>query len=81
MSDNGITSIVFLPVCKGCFNIIWQTVDCEERTGIMCGIPRTIGAEYDITPNRCPHCGRYINSVVILTKLPFNSSKYIMEER
>lgn len=77
MSDNGITSIVFLPVCSKCLDLIWQTVDCEKRIGIVCGIPRTIGDEYGITPNKCPHCGRYINSVVIPTKLPFNGSEYM----
>lgn len=77
MSDNGLTSIVFLPVCKECLNIIWQTVDCKKRTEIACGIPRTIGDEYDITPNKCPHCGRFVNSIVIPTKLPFNGSEYM----
>lgn len=77
MLNNGITSIAFLPVCSECLNIIWQTVDCEERTGIVCDIPCTIDNEYDITPNNCPHCGRFINSIVIPTKLPFNSSEYM----
>ena len=76
MPDNGITSIVFLPVCSKCLNIIWQTVDCKKRTGIVRGILRTMGDEYDITPNKCPHCGRFINSIVIPTTTPFNSSKY-----
>lgn len=77
MSDNETTSIVFLPVCKKCLNIIWQTVNCEERTGIICGIPRIAGAEYDIEPQKCPHCGRFIDNISIPTKLPFNSSKYL----
>ena len=77
MSDYGIASIVFLPVCSKCLNIIWQEVDYEKRIGIMGGVPRIIGDEYDITPNKCPHCGMFINSIVIPTKLPFNSSEYI----
>ena len=75
MSDNGITSIVFLPVCSNCLNIIWQTVNYEERIGIVRGISCTIGD--GITPNKCPHCGRFIKSVVIPTKLPFNFSEYM----
>ena len=77
MTDNGIASIIFLPVCSKCLNIIWQTIDCKKRTGIVCGIPRTIGDEYDITPYKCPHCGRFIDSVEIPTKLPFNGSEYM----
>lgn len=77
MLDNGITSIVFLPVCSKCLNIIWQTVDCKARTGIECGRPRIIGEEYDLTPDKCPHCGWFINSIVIPTKLPFNGSEYM----
>ena len=69
MSDNGLTSIVFLPICKECLNIIWQTVDYEKHN--------ITGEEYDITPNKCPHCGRFIDSIVIPTKLPFNSSEYM----
>jgi hypothetical protein len=77
MSDNGITSIVFLPVCSKCLNIIWQTVDCEARTGIACGSPRIIGEKYDLTPEQCPHCRRFIDSITIPTKLPFNGSEYM----
>lgn len=77
MLDKGITSIVFLPVCSKCLNIIWQTVDFEVRTGIACGRPRLISEDYDLTPNKCPHCGRFINSITIPTKLPFNGSEYM----
>lgn len=74
MSNNEITSIVFLPVCKKCLNVIWQTVNCEERTEIACGTPRIA---YDIKPQKCPHCGRFIDNITIPTKLPFNSSRYL----
>ena len=77
MSDNGITSIVYLPVCSKCLNIIWRTVDCKKRIGIVFDIPRIMDDEYDITPNKCPHCGRFIDSIAIPTKLPFNGSEYM----
>ena len=72
MSDNGVTSIVFLPVCSNCLNIIWQTVNYEERIGIARGISCTIGD--DITPNKCPHCGsthidHYDRIIGYLTKI------------
>ena len=77
MGNNGITSIAFLPVCIKCRNIIWQTINCEKRTAIVCGIPRCIGDKYDIEPEKCPNCGRFINRIVIPTNLPFNGEQYI----
>lgn len=77
MSDNGITSIVFLPVCSKCLDIIWQEVDAPQSVGVIDGSPRLMGAKYDITPNECPHCGRFIDSIVIPTKLPFNGLEYM----
>ena len=77
MADNGITSIVFLPVCSKCLNIIWQTVDCENRMGIVREKPITFVDKHDIEPQKCPHCGRNIDSVTIPTKFPFNSFEYV----
>ena len=67
MSDNGITSIVFLPVCSNCLNIIWQTVDYEDCMGTVYGTPMAFVDKHNIRPGKCPHCGRFIESVVIPT--------------
>ena len=77
MSDNGIASIVFLPVCTKCLNIIWQTVNCEDYMDTVRGTPITFVDKHSIRPETCPHCGRFIDSVVIPTKLPFNGSEYV----
>ena len=77
MDEKGITSIMFLPVCKKCLNIIWQEVDCEQRPAIYSGKPRLrLVADYDIRPERCPHCNSWITSIEMPTKLPFDGTKY-----
>ena len=77
MPDNGITSIMFMPVCQNCLNIIWQIVDCEDHMGTVCGTPMTFVDKCIIRPEKCPHCGRFIDSIVIPAKLPFNSLEYM----
>ena len=73
MNNNEITQIIFLPVCKKCMNIIKTTVNCEQRTGIVCGRPQIIGSQYDIEPSQCPNCKALIDAIEIPTKLPFNT--------
>ena len=75
--DKDIVSIVFLPVCAKCFKIIWQEVDAPQSDGVIDGSPRLMGAKYDISPDTCPHCGAWFDSIKIPTKLPFNSYDYV----
>ena len=75
--DKEIASILFMPVCTKCLKIIFQTVDGQERYGSVCGRPQLIGAAYDITPEKCPHCGSFFNNITMPTKLPFNVTEHI----
>lgn len=75
--DKEIASIMFMPVCMKCLNIIWQEVDAPQSVGVIGGSPRLMGAKYDISPDKCPHCGALFNSIKIPTKLPFNSYDYV----
>ena len=75
--DKEIASILFMPVCTKCLKIIWQEIDGRQSVGIICGSPRLMGATYDISPDKCPHCGAWFNNITIPTKLPFNAYDYV----
>ena len=74
--DKEIASITFMPVCTKCWKIIWQEIDGRQSVGIVCGSPRLMYPTYDISPDKCPHCGTLFNNITIPTKLPFNSYDY-----
>lgn len=67
-----IASIMFMPVCTKCLKIIWQEVDAPQSVGVIGGSPKC-----DISPDKCPHCGTWFNSIKIPTKLPFNAHDYV----
>ena len=69
-TDYKVASIMFMPVCTKCLKIIWQEVDASQSIDF-------IGATYDISPNKCPHCGALFNSIEIPAKLPFNLYDYV----
>jgi len=75
--DKEIASIMFMPVCTKCWKIIRQKIDARQSVNIVCGSPRLIDETYDISPDRCPHCGALFNNITIPTKLPFNSCDYM----
>ena len=77
--DKKITSIMFLPVCTKCLKIIWQEVDMPKRVDIIGDSPKLMGAIYDISPDKCPHCGALFNYITIPTKLPFNAFDCIVD--
>lgn len=60
----GLTSIKFLPVCSNCLKIIWQTVDAKQDA---------VDMRWFFSPEKCPHCGNYIESITMPTKLPFDN--------
>jgi len=75
--DKEIASIMFMPVCTKCLNIIQQEVDAPQSVGVIGGSPRLMGAKYDISPDKCPYCGTWFNNIAIPTKLPFNAYDYV----
>lgn len=77
MKKNNHSSIVFLPVCRNCMNIIWNKVDCQQSVENACDNPKILGAHYDIYPARCPHCKAWIDAIVMPTKLPFDSTEHM----
>lgn len=75
--DKEIASIMFVPVCTKCWKIIWQEIDVQQRVSNICGSPGVMYATYDISPNKCPHCGALFDNVTIPTRLPFNAYDYV----
>ena len=75
--DKEITSILFMPVCTKCLKIIWQEIDGRQSVDIICGSPRLMSATYDISPDKCPHCGALFSNITIPTKLPFTAYDYV----
>ena len=75
--DKEIASIMFMPVCTKCLKIIWQEIDGQQSVGDIYGSPRLMGAKYNISPDKCPHCGAWFNNITIPTKLPFNLYDYV----
>ena len=74
--DKEIASIMFMPVCTECWNIIFQEIDVQQSSGIVRDSPRLIYPKYAISPDKCPHCGALFNNITIPTKLPFDSYDY-----
>jgi len=75
--DKEIASIMFMPVCTKCLKIILQEIDVQQRDCNVFDSPRLMGATYDISPDKCPHCGAWFNNITIPTKLPFNAYDYV----
>lgn len=75
--DKEIASIMFMPVCTKCWKIIWQEIDVRQNVGVIRGSSWIMGATYDISPYKCPHCGAWFNNITIPTKLPFNTYDYV----
>lgn len=78
MQDECVAQILFKPVCSKCGKVIEQRIDfitnvypideikfISDRTMIT-------GKNYEIVPDKCPHCGAHFDMIALCGKLPFD---------
>ena len=70
--DNNIASIVFRPICSKCKHLIYEEIDYIEYPIQINNYKKCLSNDYEIIPNKCPHCNTPFESIEIPTKLPFD---------
>lgn len=69
-----MASISFVPMCTNCKQIIWDVIDYKEayRQPDVLGGARYF-KDHEISPERCPNCGKIFESIEVPTKIPYDN--------